>query len=374
MSQISIDITTLENYNQLTAGETYSVTVVAKGNPELYIDSDPSNAVSYTVPTPLPQKGDIITARWGNSGTHDWRVLKMEGSGATVADITSAVNRQYNVSINAGSATVTYTDGTSAMSFLGTSNTDAYKSLNTANPSYYSMMITAMREAVQSSSLTVHLYYLGNQSSGSPSYYYDKSNTDPLTLYRFAPKENCSYTYSSINIRIISLEDIIDFFNLPSNGNLIEQNFGRVFLNTDVGNGYDYWLMNSLASSTNYCCTIDSGGTLTSLDGKNKYTNTGYAIPVFKVDISNLEYTSTENEYYYISFAGVGVDVSQGLDSVIKRDGTTTATLTFSAKEGYSLPESITVTGASYTWNSSTGVVTLSNPTDNVVVTVNGVD
>lgn len=50
MSQISIDLTTLENYNDLTSGETYSVTVVAKGNPNLFIDSNPSTGVNYTVP------------------------------------------------------------------------------------------------------------------------------------------------------------------------------------------------------------------------------------------------------------------------------------------------------------------------------------
>ena len=49
------------------------------------------------------------------------------------------------------------------------------------------------------------------------------------------------------------------------------------------------------------------------------------------------------------------------------------ASLTFTANSGYTLPDSVTVTGATYTWNKSTGKLTLSNPTKNVSVIVKGV-
>nr|DAD77505.1 MAG TPA: hypothetical protein [Podoviridae sp. ctaNW81] len=47
------------------------------------------------------------------------------------------------------------------------------------------------------------------------------------------------------------------------------------------------------------------------------------------------------------------------------------ATVTFTASAGYKLPATVTVIGASHTWNQNTGVLTLSNPTvnGNVVVT-----
>lgn len=45
------------------------------------------------------------------------------------------------------------------------------------------------------------------------------------------------------------------------------------------------------------------------------------------------------------------------------------AQLTLSANEGYNLPETITVAGASYTYDQATGVVVLSNPTGDVTVT-----
>lgn len=46
------------------------------------------------------------------------------------------------------------------------------------------------------------------------------------------------------------------------------------------------------------------------------------------------------------------------------------ATVTITADTGYILPGEITVTGASYVYNRNTGVITLSNPTDDVVITV----
>jgi hypothetical protein len=57
--------------------------------------------------------------------------------------------------------------------------------------------------------------------------------------------------------------------------------------------------------------------------------------------------------------------------STIVEDGTAAVTIT--ANSGYGLPDTITVSGASYTWDKSTGTVVLSNPTGNVTVTVVGV-
>lgn len=46
---------------------------------------------------------------------------------------------------------------------------------------------------------------------------------------------------------------------------------------------------------------------------------------------------------------------------------------TLSPSTGYVLPSSITVSGASYTYDSSTGVISLSNPTGNVTITASGI-
>ena len=47
---------------------------------------------------------------------------------------------------------------------------------------------------------------------------------------------------------------------------------------------------------------------------------------------------------------------------------TNNATITITADSGYKLPNTVTVTGASYTWNKQTGTLALSNPTGAVAV------
>lgn len=47
---------------------------------------------------------------------------------------------------------------------------------------------------------------------------------------------------------------------------------------------------------------------------------------------------------------------------------TDTATVIITADSGYTLPDTVTVTGASQTWNKETGTLTLSNPTGAVTV------
>lgn len=48
-------------------------------------------------------------------------------------------------------------------------------------------------------------------------------------------------------------------------------------------------------------------------------------------------------------------------------------TLIYTANSGYTLPASVMVTGATYTWEQSTGVLDISNPTQNVTITIAGV-
>ena len=57
-------------------------------------------------------------------------------------------------------------------------------------------------------------------------------------------------------------------------------------------------------------------------------------------------------------------------DDLIYEGGTATVTLT--AEEGYTLPTTITVSGASYTWDDQTGEVALDTPTGAVTVTAAG--
>lgn len=49
------------------------------------------------------------------------------------------------------------------------------------------------------------------------------------------------------------------------------------------------------------------------------------------------------------------------------------ATLTYTADTNYKLPDTVTVTGATYTWASNTGTLVLSNVTGAVTITITGV-
>lgn len=45
-----------------------------------------------------------------------------------------------------------------------------------------------------------------------------------------------------------------------------------------------------------------------------------------------------------------------------------TATVTITPNEGYNLPSTVTVVNATYTWDSTTGIILLSDPTGNVTI------
>lgn len=51
-----------------------------------------------------------------------------------------------------------------------------------------------------------------------------------------------------------------------------------------------------------------------------------------------------------------------------------TKTLTYTAADGYTLPDTVTVTGATGVWDKANGTLTLSNPTANVTFTIAGVE
>lgn len=99
----------------------------------------------------------------------------------------------------------------------------------------------------------------------------------------------------------------------------------------------------------------------------------GYYLPQ-GLKCNNLTYIKPEEPdpeptVYSITVTATGCAVSGA--STITEGGT--ATLTATADSGYSLPDAVTVTGASYSWNSATGVLVLSSPAGAVHVTVTAI-
>jgi len=73
---------------------------------------------------------------------------------------------------------------------------------------------------------------------------------------------------------------------------------------------------------------------------------------------------------YDITYSLTNVTGSSENPSIISAGAT--ATLVFTANDGYSLPDNVTVSGATYTWTKSTGVLDISNPTGDVLISVVG--
>lgn len=73
-----------------------------------------------------------------------------------------------------------------------------------------------------------------------------------------------------------------------------------------------------------------------------------------------------------VSLSATGTKKSDKL-WVSKMNAIQPFTIIFEASSGYSLPDNVTVTGCKYEWNKSTGKIILTNPTEDVKVTINGV-
>ena len=85
--------------------------------------------------------------------------------------------------------------------------------------------------------------------------------------------------------------------------------------------------------------------------------------------VKNAPEPSPEPTVYSISVAATGCTAS-GSSTIAEGK---TATLTVTAADGYALPEAVTVTGASYTWDKATGVLVLSSPAGEVSVTITAI-
>lgn len=78
-----------------------------------------------------------------------------------------------------------------------------------------------------------------------------------------------------------------------------------------------------------------------------------------------------DGELYENTTGGVTYNITTTVTNGTYSGDTTitdTATVTITADSGYNLPDTVTVTGASQTWNKETGTLTLSNPTGAVTV------
>lgn len=132
--------------------------------------------------------------------------------------------------------------------------------------------------------------------------------------------------------------------------------------------------LTSITLGYNDVCSI---GNLNAIPANSSHHVTIY-VPANLIDSYKVATLwSTHYNNGYISFypiAGTSFNITTSVINGSYSGATTivesgTATVTLAASSGYDLPSSITVTGASYTYDSTTGVVSLSSPTGNITIT-----
>lgn len=121
----------------------------------------------------------------------------------------------------------------------------------------------------------------------------------------------------------------------------------------------------SVAFSTEYFQTLQSD-TLHPNDAGYKVV-AGYVYQ----NLGDVKYYESAEEFE-ITTNLTNISSAVGNVSYIKTGGV--ITLTFTANTGYLLPDSVSVTGASYTWSKNSGTLVLKNPTNNVTITMSAVE
>lgn len=140
--------------------------------------------------------------------------------------------------------------------------------------------------------------------------------------------------------------------------------------------GYDIRVGSSTSGSVDSIFTITTEGYLqstqtshnmrmsTSSDWRH-YTTAGQTLKFYQREC--LDVTS-----YWVEGNFINVTCDTQLPQQLAKDGS--ITLTFIAADGYALPNTVTVTNATKSWNQTTGELTISNPTGNVMVTVEAIE
>ena len=170
---------------------------------------------------------------------------------------------------------------------------------------------------------------------------------------------------------------------------------GTGYTDSDSSNvvEYNYAVYNITTNLTGVTANASNPTTVSTLASSTlTFTaNTGYNLPD-NVTVTGAEFTWTKSSGILvlsnptgavsITVAGVAISrtITPTLTNVTAASGnaTTIATgetkvLTYTANSGYTLPDSVTVTGATGVWNKDAGTLTLSNPTANVTFTIAGV-
>ena len=168
---------------------------------------------------------------------------------------------------------------------------------------------------------------------------------------------------------------------------------GTGYTDSDSSNivEYNYAAYNITTNLTGVTANASNPTTVSTLASSTlTFTaNTGYNLPS-SVIVTGAEFTwsngtlvlSNPTGNVSVTVAGVAISrtITATLTNVTAASGNATTiatdetkTLTYTAADGYVLPDTVTVTGATGVWNKDEGTLILSNPTANVNITITAV-
>lgn len=155
---------------------------------------------------------------------------------------------------------------------------------------------------------------------------------------------------------------------------------------------YNYAVYNIVTNLTGVTANASNPTTVSTVASSTLIftASTGYNLPS-NITVTGAEFTwsngtlvlSNPTGNVSVTIAGVAISrtITATLTNVTAASGNATTiatgetkTLTYTAADGYTLPDTVTVTGATGIWNKDTGTLTLSNPTANVTFTIAGVE
>lgn len=151
---------------------------------------------------------------------------------------------------------------------------------------------------------------------------------------------------------------------------VIQFNEGVLSINDESGKAtsFDILVNGEIVQSVTAENTIFDLSTLGLPMGNYKVTVKAKANGYIDSEVSNEITYTVLPRVYSITTALSGCSASS--DNVTEISENSTVTLRFDLQSGYMFPESISVTGADYTWDNNSGTVTLSNPVGVVSVTI----
>lgn len=164
----------------------------------------------------------------------------------------------------------------------------------------------------------------------------------------------------TLNAPTIAINDkILTITNPASNGNFVTK--FKVFSNETA-------LTEAVIKGSN-----------TTVDLSTLLTEAGTYSITAKASAANFNDSAASSAVSYVSSVRYSITPTLTNVTAASDNATTiavgeTKVLAYTANSGYTLPDSVTVTGATRVWNKDAGTLTLSNPTDNVTFTIAGVE